>query len=458
MDERASLLIIDDDRDTRSFLKDWLVRRGHNVIASGSAGALDTVEDTEFDLILADVWLEWGDGIELCADLTTSMPGLPVILCARTPSLDTAVSAIRAGAIDLLAKPLDLDQLATALHRAIRRHRLNQEVKRLARRQPKRLGEIVGESEPMLQLFDLVDRVASSDASVLITGETGTGKELVATAIHRHGRRREAPFVAVDCAAMPEPLLESELFGHVRGAFTDARASHTGLLVHAQHGTVFFDEIGDMPAGLQPKLLRVLQQRVVRPVGSTQSMEVDLRVIAATNRDLDGEVRKGRFRHDLFYRLNVVHVEIPPLRERGNDVLLLAQDFVRRFAPTSEKPVRGISSPAAERLCSYYWPGNVRELRNCIERAVALTRCDHITVDDLPGRIRHHRRSGSGLHPVSGPNLPSMEQVEQRYITRVLREVNGNKALAARILGFDRKTLYRKLERYNINLPPQATA
>jgi two-component system response regulator HydG len=285
----------------------------------------------------------------------------------------------------------------------------------------------------------------------LITGESGTGKEVVARALHRSGRRKDGPLVAVNCAAMPEPLLESELFGHTKGAFTDARTPRVGLFAQADGGTLFLDEIGDMPIGLQPKLLRALEERKVRPVGSSTEIAVDVRLVCATNRDLETAIEERRFREDLFFRINVIHVELPALRSRGGDVLLLAQHFVREYAARFEKKVGGITPQAAERLQTYAWPGNVRELRNCIERAVALTRYEDLTVDDLPEKIRDYRAS----HIVVAANDPSelvpLEEVEKRYVLRVLEAVGGNKALAARILKVDRRTLYRKLEVYGVD-------
>src|SRR5262249_31451078 len=294
-------------------------------------------------------------------------------------------------------------------------------------------------------------RVSESDTSVLITGESGTGKEVVARALHQRSRRAGGPFVAINCAAMPETLLESELFGHEKGAFTDAKAKTLGLFVRASGGTLFLDEIGDMPLGLQPKLLRALQERKVRPVGGGGEVSFDARVIAATHRDLETAVDEKRFREDLYYRINVIHVPLPPLRARGNDVLILAQQFLHQFAAQSGKNVDGLSTAAAERLLSYHWPGNVRELSNSIERAVALTQFDRLQVEDLPEKVRDYRPSHIIVASEDASDLVSMEEVERRYVLRVLQAVGGNKTMAAQILGFDRKTLYRKLERYGVS-------
>jgi two-component system response regulator HydG len=313
----------------------------------------------------------------------------------------------------------------------------------------------------MRKVFDLVGRLAETDASVLVAGESGTGKELVARAIHVSSRRASGPFVAINCAAMPEALLESELFGHTKGAFTDAKQSRPGLFVQASGGTLLLDEIGEMSLGMQVKLLRALQERTVRPVGSDRETPFDTRILAATNRDLDVEVKERRFREDLYYRINVVRIDVPPLRARGNDVLDLAQSFVERFAAAHHTPVKGLTAPAAERLLAYSWPGNVRELQNCIERAVALARYGLVGVDDLPekmqpreGLVRSARDGGFGGAAADGEKetFVPVHELEKHHVLRVLTAVNGNKTAAASVLGFDRRTLYRKLERYGVPL------
>jgi DNA-binding NtrC family response regulator len=293
--------------------------------------------------------------------------------------------------------------------------------------------------------------VADSQASVLVTGESGTGKEVVARLLHQKGPRADHPFIALNCAAMPEHLIESELFGHVKGAFTDARTDKPGLLVQAHQGTLFLDEIGDMPLSLQPKLLRVLEERKVRPVGGGKELPFDVRLVSATHRDLEDAIVQGQFREDLYFRLNVIQIAMPPLRARGNDVLLLAQSFVNAFAEQTGKAVTGLSPEAAERLSSYAWPGNVRELRNAIERAVALTQHENLTVDDLPERIRAYKVSHVLVASQDPEELVNLAEVEKRYIARVLGAVGGNKSTAARILGIDRTTLYKKLAQYKIS-------
>ncbi|HUI28087.1 MAG TPA: sigma-54 dependent transcriptional regulator, partial [Candidatus Kryptonia bacterium] len=377
-------------------------------------------------------------------------PDVPVVVITAFGSLDSAVAAIRAGAYDFITKPVKIDALALALDRAVRHRALRVEVKRLRQMvvDTQRFEEVLGESPPMRKVHELLGRIADSDSSVLVTGESGTGKEVVAKALHRRSRRGHGPFVAINCAAMPETLLESELFGHARGAFTDARTPRTGLFVQASGGTLLLDEIGDLPLSLQPKLLRALEERVVRPVGGNEEIAFDVRLIATTNRDLDSAVEDGRFREDLYFRINVIHLVLPPLRARGTDVLLLAQHFLSHDALKAGKSVSAISPEAAERLLAYSWPGNVRELRNCIERAVALTQYEQITVDDLPEKIQAYRRSHVLVTSDDPSELVPLEEVERRYILQVMDAVGGNKTLAAQVLGLGRKTLYRKLEQY----------
>jgi two-component system response regulator HydG len=300
----------------------------------------------------------------------------------------------------------------------------------------------------MRQVFGLIERVAAVDSSVLIVGESGTGKELVCRAIHARSSRSRGPLVAINCAAMPEALLESELFGHARGAFTDAKSSRTGLFVQASGGTLFLDEIGELPLSLQPKLLRALQERKVRPVGGDTEIPFDARIVAATNRDLEEQVAERRFREDLYYRINVIHLALPPLRTRGSDVLLLAQRFLSQHAARMHKQVTGISTGAAERLLCYRWPGNVRELQNCIERAVALTNFAEITIEDLPEKLRKYSEAPLVVGGADPSEIVPLAEMERRYILRALEVFGGSRAATAQRLGVDRKTLYRKLQQY----------
>jgi two-component system, NtrC family, response regulator HydG len=375
---------------------------------------------------------------------------MPVVVITGQGSLETAIGAIRVGAYDFITKPVDPKLLFLSVSRAIQHRRLSDEVKRLRQAASGESGDqrIVGLSGSMRRVYELIQRVGESDASVLIHGETGTGKELIARAIHGKSRRKSGPFVAINCAAVPHSLLESELFGHARGAFTDAKAQRTGLFVQASGGTLFLDEIGELPIDVQPKLLRALQERKVRPVGANQEIPFDARIVAASNRNLEDEVYEKRFREDLYYRVNVVKIDVPPLRERGGDVLHLAQHFLKQFAERNAKPSLELSTTAAEKLMAYNWPGNVRELENCMEHAVALARFDQITVEDLPEKIRAYRAERFVVAANDPTEIVTMDELERRYILRVLSLVGGNKSRAAQVLGFDRRTLYRKLERY----------
>jgi two-component system response regulator HydG len=364
-------------------------------------------------------------------------------------SMELAIQAIRAGAYDFLPKPFELDQLILAIDRGVTLANLKDEVQRLRRAvTPQGFGGLIGESPKMAELYRLLGKLAESDAPVLITGESGTGKELVSRAIHAASARRGGPFLAINCAAMPAQLLESELFGHEKGAFTDARAAKPGLFMAANGGTVFLDEVGELPLEIQPKLLRALQEHAVRPVGATAEVAFDARVIAATNRNLEAMVEAHTFREDLYFRLNVLSVELPPLRARAGDILVLANHFLDRIAGRVHKRILGFSAEAAEKLLAYPWPGNVRELENCIERAVALASFDRIAVGDLPEKVRAFRSTQIVLNSDDPTTLVSLEALEQRYVAKVLDSVGGNKAAAARILGIERKTLYRMLERW----------
>jgi two-component system response regulator HydG len=445
-----NILAVADDWDSRCGLTAALSGRGLEVATVCTAEeALALVTARDFDAVLTDVELEGMTGLELCAQIVRSRPGVPVIVASSFGSFESALGALRAGACDFVTKPFAPEEIVKTLERAIARKELGDEVKRLRVGAPESTRDgRPGTSATMARVHELVARVAETEATVLVTGESGTGKEIVAQAIHARSRRAAGPFVAINCAAMPESLLESELFGHVKGAFTDARQARHGLFLQARGGTLLLDEIGEMPAGMQAKLLRVLQERVVRPVGGETEVPFDARIIAATNRDLDAEVRERRFREDLFYRINVVRVHLPPLRERGMDVLDLAQSFITRFARLHHVNVRGLAPAAAERLLAYHWPGNVRELQNCIERAVALASHDLLLLDDLPDRLREYSAPHASLNRTDPVDLRPMDEIERRYVYRVLEASGGNKSRAAEVLGFDRRTLYRKLERY----------
>ncbi|WP_428269767.1 sigma-54-dependent transcriptional regulator [Haliangium sp.] len=432
-----------------------LQSKGFDVEWCGSSeGVVARVEGGDIDVVIAADEVVDATGIELCERVVKVRPDVRVILVGEVGHYEGVLAALRAGAFDFFTKPVSIEAIELLMHRALRQRRLDHEVKRLRMALAEATGfeELIGVSHPMQRLYDLLERAAQTSASVLVTGESGTGKELVARALHRRSKRAGGPFVAVNCSAIPEHLLESELFGHVKGAFTDAKAARSGLFVKASGGTIFLDEIGDMPLSLQPKLLRTLQERVVRPVGGERELSVDVRVVAATNHDLESAVSDKLFREDLYYRLNVIHLAVPPLRERSSDILLIAQHFVEHFARFSDKEVVGLAPAAADTILAYAWPGNVRELQNCIERAVAMTRHREVQREDLPEKIRDYRRAHVLVAADRPSELVTMDEVERRYIIRVLQAVRGNKREAARVLGFDRKTLYRKLERYGIQV------
>jgi DNA-binding NtrC family response regulator len=446
----GNILVIDDDAALCELIEEVLAARGHQIrSAQNVAAARPVLEREELDVVLTDLNMPGTNGIDFCSELHANRPDLPVVIMTAFGSLETAIAALRAGAYDFITKPVDFDLLGFCLERALQ-HRQLQEKIRLLKDQV-RLDRVedtlLGESPALQMIREQIARLADLDTSILISGESGTGKELVARALHRQSRRQQGPFVAINCAALPESLLESELFGHVRGAFTDAREDRRGLFAEASGGTLFLDEIGELPLSLQPKLLRVIEERKVRPLGSSREVACDVRLLTATHLDLAEAVKKGGFRGDLYYRLNVIQIQLPPLRARGNDILLLAQRFIAELAERFGKSVTGLTEPAARRLLSYPWPGNVRELRNVIERAVALAGHDRLTVQDLPENLQ--KSEGAAALPDAPFDplaMPTLAEMEHRYIDQVLSRVGGNRTLAARILGVDRKTLYRKLK------------
>jgi DNA-binding NtrC family response regulator len=444
-----SLLVIDDEQAMCELLEADLTMRGFDVKwFTSPAEALEELKQTTYDVILTDLKMPRMDGIQFCRHAVESRPDIPVIVMTAFGSMETAIEAIRAGAYDFVVKPFETEVLKLTLERAVKHRALQKQIQILSEavQRTQQFDELIGASPVMHTLYDQLKRVADSEATILITGESGSGKELVARSIHQRSRRADKPYVTVNCAALPEALLESELFGHVKGAFTDARADRKGLFEQAQGGTLFLDEIGEMPIAMQPKLLRALEESKIRPVGGNSEISFDARIITATNRDLETAVEEGSFREDLFFRVNVIQLEAPQLRARGTDTLLLARYFLETFAGRSNKAITGFSDQVAERLISYHWPGNVRELRNVMERAVALTRYDQLIPEDLPQSILDHKSSQVVLAGDDPSELLPLQEIERRYIDHVLSACDGNKTKAARVLGLDRKTLYRKLK------------
>jgi len=442
----TTLLVADDDPVARDLLVEVLERDGYRVrAAGGGADAVRLAESEVIDLALVDLRMPDVDGLAVLQRLTALHPTAPVVILTAFATIDTAIEAIRAGAYDYLSKPFRIEEIRMVVRRALEAQRLTRENLEYRRslRERYAVEGLVGQSPAMVSLYKLVARVAALDTTVLIEGETGTGKELVARAIHYASPRAPRPFVVVDCAALPETLVESELFGHERGAFTGATRARRGLLETADGSTCLLDEVGELTPPLQAKLLRVLQEKVVRRVGGNEPIAVDVRIVAATNRDLRKRVEEGAFREDLYYRLNVVSIRVPPLRERREDVPLLAQHFLRRCAAAAGKPVEGFAPEALAGLAAHAWPGNVRELEHAVERAVALASAPLILAEDLPPDVR-----GA---PPPPPILPqprmTLEEVKAWYVNTVLEETGGNKVRAAEILGIDRRTLYRILDR-----------
>jgi len=450
MSETRELLVVDDDDVLRRMLCELFEEGGYRVCDAASAeAALELSREREVDVVLSDVNMPGKSGIELVGELRRVRPATPVVLMTAFASVASAVDAMRAGAHDYITKPFENEVALLAVERALELRALEEENRRLRRAvdRTRALGDLIGESAAMREVFALVRKIAHSRASVLITGESGTGKDVVARTIHFHGARAGKPFLPINCTALPEGLLESELFGHVRGAFTGAHATKRGLFEKATGGTLFLDEIGDMSLPLQGKLLRVLQDGEVRPVGGTQSTKVDVRIIAATNRDLGAAIDEGRFREDLYYRLNVIPVHIPPLRERPDDVPSLVESFLRKHSP--ERP-RAVSAPAMAWVKAQTWRGNARELENAIERALVLSEDEEIGLGDLRApdfRGEPEVDPSERMIESAAEASLSLQELEERYIEEVLRRTHGNKVRAAAILGIDRKTLYRRAER-----------
>jgi two-component system response regulator AtoC len=451
MATKTAVLVVDDDLTACRLIQEVLAREGYQVeIAERGKEALEKAGTTLFDVVLSDVRMPDLDGVEVLRALKHLSPETAVIMVTAFGSIETAIETIKEGAYDYISKPFKLDEVKLTVKRALDHKRLLRENLQLRQelKAQHRLENVVGRSASMLEVYKIVARVASGSSTVLIQGESGTGKELIARAIHYNSPRADHPFVLVDCGALAESLLESELFGHMKGAFTGAIANKKGLLEEAEGGTCFLDEVGDIGPSLQAKLLRFLQEREIRRVGGRESIKLDVRVIAATNKELDALVQQGKFREDLFYRLNVVAITLPPLRKRREDIPLLAEYFLSKFALQNKKDISHISPEAIPFLCEYHWPGNVRELEHVIEQTVALTRNPVLLPEDLPAKLK-------GLlaaDPHAEGSSWTLREGVKRHIQAVLRQANGNKKLAARLLGINRRTLYRLAQRYQINL------
>ncbi|MBI4503755.1 MAG: sigma-54-dependent Fis family transcriptional regulator [Gemmatimonadetes bacterium] len=439
------IVVVEDDRELNSFLTEMLTQAGYEAVGFETAdAALRALSAGDADLVITDLILPGMRGQELLTQLRQRRPELNIVIITAFGSIESAIELVKAGAYDYLTKPFGNDELLLTVQRALADSGSGREMARLSRAGSAVPPGFVGSSEPIRALFRLVQRAAHTARPVLITGESGAGKELVARALHQGSGR--PTFVAVNCAALPRELLESELFGHERGAFTGATRDKKGLLEAAHRGTLFLDEIGELPLALQPKLLRALDAGEVRRLGASEPRHVDVRVIAATNRNLEDEVHEGRFREDLFWRLNVLHIHVPPLRERGSDIRLLAEQFLE--ASTAGALLkRRISAQAMTLLDAYPWPGNVRELRNAIEQAATLASGAEIRPEDLPPRVREGAGMVATLTDASARRL-SLRDLERAYILEVVRQAEGNRSRAAEVLGLDRKTLYRKLEEY----------
>ena len=475
MDYRPKILIVEDQASMQQLLEDFLGPAGFEITCCDSAtaacellgidasaitsdnfdfgtspedpNALGVAEIPEFDLLLTDVKMPGMDGLEFCRRVKKRFAHLPVIVMTAYGSLETAVEALRAGAFDFVTKPVELALLKASLIRAAEYNRLRNRVRVLESQiQAETFDTLIGQSDVMLRLKEQLSRVVDSPAAVLLTGESGSGKEVVARALHQQSSRAEQPFIAVNCAALPESLLESELFGHVKGAFTDANTDRVGLFLQANGGTLFLDEIGEMPIEIQPKLLRALEQKTVRPVGGKSEQPFDVHLITATNRDLEAAIEKKTFREDLYYRINVLELTVPPLRSRGTDVLLIANYFLQQFADSMDKNVEGFDDEVLHQFLQYDWPGNVRELRNIVQRSIVLTQQATINSDVLPAKISSYQSKQLVIDEGDNQPLASLEVIERRYIRYVLERTGGNKTEAAKVLGLDRKTLYRRLK------------
>lgn len=450
---KGSILIADDEAGIRESLTIVLRDEGYHCTAvRDGEEAIEAIDKKSYDIVISDLKMPKVNGIEVLGHtLQYSSDTLTIIITAHG-TIETAIQALRKGAADYILKPLDFEEVLIRIENLIEHKKVVQENKYLREQidQEYNFNHIIGESDAMKKIYKMVERVSGASSNVLVTGESGAGKELVARAIHFNGDRAEKPFLAINCGAIPEDLIESELFGHKKGAFTGATSDKDGIFIAAHGGTVFLDEVAEIPLNLQVNLLRVLQEREVKPVGTNQNISFDTRIIAATNRDLEAEVEKGHFRDDLYYRLNVVELQLPNLQERREDIPLLAHHFLQKYNKELTRGIKGISSEAMSAMMVYEWKGQVRELENVIERAVLLSDNDYLSLGDLPNAIREV--DGSETVSMDTDKLDQAVQVfEKHHIQSMLKRTNGNKSEAARLLGIDPSTLYRKMERLGLS-------
>lgn len=453
MKNRKTVLVVDDDDAHRTMLRTLVGGWGYDIVeADDGSTAIEKVQEQPFDLILMDVRMLKVSGLEALERIKAFNPAIPVTIMTAYSSVETAVEALKKGAYDYLTKPLDFDKLRLTIQRAMEHTRLKEENRLLKESLGKHfdMQNIIGRSSAMISLLETVAHVAPSEATVMITGESGTGKELIAGVIHHNSPRKDGPFVKINCAAITETLLESELFGHEKGAFTGADRRKEGRFYQANQGSIFLDEVSEMPLTMQVKLLRVLQERELTRVGGEKVIPVDVRVIAATNKDLVDLKNRGLFREDLYYRLNVVSLEIPPLTERRDDIPLLARHFLEIFVDKNKKEIKGFTPKAMDQLIRYDWPGNVRELMNAVERAVVLSRTDYLDGQDFSILQPLLQQSAPAPSDFDNKDNRPLEEVEKAAILRMLESVAGNKSEAARRLGITRKTLHKKLKKYGV--------
>ncbi len=448
--EKGKIIVIDDEESMCKFMQIMLKKEGYDVVSTQSSkDALEKLKSSRFDLVIADLMMPEINGIELLSKVKSIDHDLSFIVMTAYASVDTAIEALKKGAFDYITKPFKVDELKITIKKSLEQKRITRENLDLKKQLKKEFSfdNFIGNTPEILNMKRLVEKVAQTDSTVLIQGESGTGKELVAKAIHYHSRRSDKPFVTINCAALPESLLESELFGHIKGSFTGAIKDKEGLIKVADGGTFFLDEIGVISKAIQVKLLRVLEEKEITPIGSTKPIQVDVRLIAATNADLEREVKIGNFRADLFYRLNVFPIHIPPLSKRKDDIKLLISSFIKRYCDRLKLNEKKITDEALKKLIDYSWPGNARELENTIERAILLAKDERIRISDLPGGILDQKVVKL---TEDRPHNPDLETIEKAYIFWILNQTGWQKAKAAQILGIDSSTLYRKIEKYGL--------